>query len=468
MVDITHGCIGIRRWRLVNTMSSKSEVLEFLPAALEIEQTPPLPMSRAILWAIMALFAIAVAWACVGYVDIVGVAQGKIVPSGRVKTVQPLESGIVKAIHVAEGQQVHAGDVLVELEDAKVQADLTRLRQERQATQVETTKIERQLQALDKYQTPQAYFSRTPEAGSLIPEAENEPNLTTRITTTLNEFYASIASINEELTKNRAERTTFERRIGQLDATIPLITERAEAVKKLERQSLAPRAAWLELQEERVEQEKDREVIRAQLMVTDAAHANLRQRRDVLAAQTRSEWLSALTDFNTRLKSLEQEILKAETRVNELQLKAPVAGTVQQLSVNTVGGVVTPAEKLMLIVPGEDALRIEAWIPNKDIGFVREGQAAEIKVETFPFTKYGVIDGTIDTISNDAIADENLGLVYLAQISMAKTTMWVKDRLVNLSPGMAVTVEVDMGERRLIEFLLTPLLRYQDEGLQER
>jgi len=203
-------------------------------------------------------------------------------------------------------------------------------------------------------------------------------------------------------------------------------------------------------------------------MVTDAAYQNLKQRRNALVAQTHSAWLTQRVDLETRLKSFDQEILKAQTRVNELQLTAPVTGTVQQLAVNTVGGVVTPAEKLMLIVPGEDALRVEAWIPNKDIGFVHGGQAAEIKVETFPFTKYGVIDGTIDTISNDAIADENLGLVYLAQITMAKTTMWVNDRVVNLSPGMAVTVEVDMGKRRLIEFLLTPLLRYQDEGLQER
>jgi len=448
-------------------MSSKPE-LQFLPAALEIEQTPPLPISRYILWAIMLLFIIAIAWACIGHVDIVGVAQGKIVPSGRVKTVQPLETGIVKAIHVTEGQQVAAGDVLIELEDAKAQADLTRVRQERDAAQVESTKVNAQLEALENYPTPQAYFTRTPGSSSLIPEAEQNPTLKARVTKALNEHYATIASIEEEMIQNRAERTTYERRIAQLDATIPLITERTEALMQLEKQSLAPRAHWLELEEERVEQEKDRDVISAQLMVTDAAYQNLKQRRNALVAQTHSAWLTQRVDLETRLKSFDQEILKAQTRVNELQLTAPVTGTVQQLAVNTVGGVVTPAEKLMLIVPGEDALRVEAWIPNKDIGFVHDGQAAEIKIETFPFTKYGVIDGTIDTISNDAIADENLGLVDLAQITMAKTTMWVNDRVVNLSPGMAVTVEVDMGKRRLIEFLLTPLLRYQDEGLQER
>jgi len=420
-------------------MSSNSDTLAFLPAALEIEQTPPLPASRYILWAVMALFTIAVAWACIGHVDIVGVAQGKIVPSGRVKTLQPLETAIDKAIHVTEGQLVTAGDILIELEDAKAQADLTRLHQERHAARVEKSIIESQLNALDRYPTPQGYFAGTTESRSLIRdlriEADEQPNLIARI---------------------------------QLDATIPLITERTESMKLLAKQSLAPRANWLELEEEKVGQEKDREVIRAQLLVTDAAHQILRQRRDSLAAQTHSDWLTQRAELGTRLKSFDQEILKAQTRVNELQLKAPVAGTVQQLAVNTVGGVVTPAEKLMLIVPGEDALRVEAWIPNKDIGFVQDGQAAEIKIETFPFTKYGVIDGEITNISNDAIADEKLGLVYLAQVAMTKTTMWVNDRPVNLSPGMAVTVEVDMGERRLIEFLLTPLLRYKDEGLQER
>ncbi len=447
-------------------MGERSESLEFLPAALEIQQTPPLPMARNILWAIMALFTIAVAWACIGHVDIVGVAQGKIVPSGRVKTVQPLETGIVKAIHITEGERVAQGAILVELEDAKPQADLKRLTQEREAAQWEATRLQAQLTALDAFADPSEYFSRDVKLHPLAPESA--PHLSPRIIQALNEHYASLGAVDEEVRKNRAERETYERRIAQLDATIPLIAERAESVKQLEAQSLAPRANWLELQEERVDQEKEREVIRTQLNVTDAAFRNLQQRRNVLNAQTQSKWLNELADLDSKLRSFDQEILKAETRVNETRLTAPVAGTVQQLAVSTIGGVVTPAEKLMLIVPDEDALRVDAWLPNKDIGFVHDGQAAEIKVETFPFTKYGVIDGEITNISNDAIADEDLGLVYLAQVAMAKSTMWVNDKVVNLSPGMAVTVEVNMGKRRLIEFLLTPLLRYRDEGLQER
>jgi hemolysin D len=195
-------------------------------------------------------------------------------------------------------------------------------------------------------------------------------------------------------------------------------------------------------------------------LVSDAA----RQHRAALNAQTKLRWLAELAELEIRLQSFVQEIIKAQARVNESYLAAPVAGTVQQLAVNTLGGVVGAAEKLMLIIPDGEALQIEAWISNKDIGFVHDGRTVEIKVETFPFTKYGVINGEIINVSNDAIPEENQDLVYLAQVRVARTTLWVKGKLVNLS----VTIEVNMGKRRLIEYLLTPLLRYKDEGLQER
>lgn len=446
-------------------MRTNSHTLEFLPAALEVEQTPPLPASRGILWAIILLFASAVAWACVGQVDIVTTAHGKIVPTGRVKTIQPLETGIVKEIHITEGQRVAVGELLIELEDAKLRADLSRIMQERYATHLDGIKIERQLATLNRYPEPNAYTS---QMSTITPLAIENERLKARITSALNRHYASVAVLNAELRQNRAERAALERRIAQLSATIPLVTERAQSLKHLEKQSLAPRVNWLELEERRVQQENEREVIRAQIMMADAAYQGLEWRRNELNAQTRSEWLAELAEINTRLNSFDQEILKATKRVDELRLISPVAGTIQQLAVSTVGGVVTPAEELMLIVPDDGALRIEAWISNKDIGFVREGQAAEIKIETFPFTKYGLIDGELVNVSNDAIADENLGLVYLAQVSMTRSTLWVQDKLVKLAPGMAVTVEVKLGKRRLIEFLLAPLLRYKNEGLKER
>ena len=151
-----------------------------------------------------------------------------------------------------------------------------------------------------------------------------------------------------------------------------------------------------------------------------------------------------------------------------MRLTAPVGGTVQQLAVHTVGGVVTPAQPLMVIVPRDKVLEVEAMLPNKDIGFVNPGQDAEVKVETFPFTKYGTIHGTVTQVSSDAIQDEKLGLVYSTRVKLARDTIQVESKAVRLSPGMAVTIEVKTGTRRVIEYFLSPLMQYGDESLRER
>lgn len=150
------------------------------------------------------------------------------------------------------------------------------------------------------------------------------------------------------------------------------------------------------------------------------------------------------------------------------RLAAPVDGIVQQLAIHTIGGVVTPAQPLMVIVPESQKLEIEAMVLNKDIGFVSANQPAEIKLEAFPFTKYGIIDGTVSQVSSDAIQDEKQGLVYAARIAMTQSSINVDGKQVNLSPGMAVTTEIKTGKRRIIEYLLGPVLQYRQESLRER
>nr|VFK62099.1 MAG: hemolysin D [Candidatus Kentron sp. TC] len=165
---------------------------------------------------------------------------------------------------------------------------------------------------------------------------------------------------------------------------------------------------------------------------------------------------------------LEEEFIKASDIDAKRILYTPVAGRVQELAVATVGGLVTEAQQLMLVVPDEEQLEVEVFLENKDIGFVREGMPAEIKIHTFPFTKYGVIDAEVTNVSDDATMDEQRGLIYRMQLRMAKNTLWVKGKKVRLQPGMAVTAEVKTGERRIIEFFMAPLLRYKEESIRER
>ncbi len=421
-----------------------------------------MPASRFILWAIMLFFSISVVWATVGKVDIVGVAQGKIVPSGNVKIIQPLESGVVRVIHVKEGQHVRTGDTLIELDTTLTGADADQIHEQLMVLKLDRARLLTVLNSIDPDVQDDDYF-----AGINAPDVQINLQLQ-RIRKQLAQFNANLAALEDERKQRQAERAAVLQRILQLDGTIPLITERAGSIKGLLKDNMVPRTQWLELEAERIEQVREREVQKNTLVSLDAASANIRQRSKYMQSEFESERLSELADVENRIASLEQERIKAEKKVFLQRLTAPVTGRVHQLAIHTIGGVVTPAQELMRIVPEEDAIEVEAWLPNKDIGFVHEGQTAEIKVETFPFTKYGTIDGEIKTLSNDATADENLGLVYAMRVKMAKTTMPVNEKMVNLSPGMAVTVEMNMGKRKLIEYLLSPLLRYKDESVRER
>ena len=438
--------------------------IEFLPAALEIQETPPAPIAHAIVCAIILFFSIAVAWAVVGHVDIVAVAHGKIIPSSRVKVIQPLETSVVRAILVDDGQHVDEGEVLIELDTTISGADRDRLITERTAAKLNKARIEA---LLDAIRESSGAGEVVPPPGIDITELQLQLQQT-RLEKEFGEYQGQLGEIDHEIKERNAERAATIDRIQQLEATIPLISERAEALKKLLETHSVARVQWLELEEKRIEQIKGKDVQRNKLAMFDAEVGRLNQKRRVLQAQYETKWLAELSEIETRIAIYDQELIKAEQRQTTKRLTAPISGVVQQLAVHTVGGVVTPAQELMLIVPDDEQLEAEAWIQNKDIGFVHEGQAVEIKLEAFPFTKYGTIDGQIINLSNDAVPDERLGLVYAANIGLQKSTIKVEDKVVTLSPGMAITVEVKTGKRRVIEYLMSPLLRYKDESVKER
>lgn len=498
--------------RMVDWIRSISEsdtdrtALEFLPAALEVIETPPAPLGRIILWVIMSFFVAAILWATFGEVDIVAVAQGKIVPSGRVKVIQPLETGVVKEIFVEDGQQVEKGQPLLELDSTATGADRERLSNELLTLALDRVRLKELLNRIQesgvRTQEKRAGIENTEfsiqkaKNGNIEPGSSSEfcilnsqfcvPNsvfsrqmladttdeqkklLQQRFSSQYNEYLSRKGSLEDEVRKQKAEQKSAEERIAQLEATIPLITERTAAMKKMLNSGVVPRAQWLEVEEDRIGQVKELDVQKSNLNRLQAAVDSARQQLNALSSQVQAQWLGELNDAENQISAIKQELIKAEQRQTLQKLIAPVSGTVQQLAIHTVGGVVTPAQELMLVVPGEKAIEVEAWVQNKDIGFVEAGQIAEIKVETFPYTKYGVINGEIQNVSNDAVPNEQLGLVYIARVLMEKTTMLVNGKTVNLSPGMAVTVEVKIGKRRIIEYLLSPLLRYKEESIQER
>ncbi len=392
----THAGIFRQAWREQNKQTplaeAKGKELEFLPAVLELQESPPSPTGRAIGGTIILVFVFGVIWASFGKIDIVAVAQGKIIPSNHTKIIQPLESGVIKTIRVRDGQYVKAGEILIELDATLTGADSARLSNEYLATLTDIARLKALLADKDTFKGPKG------ASASLVRIMRQR--------------------LREQLSEYRATRT------------------QAEALKKLYKKKVAPKLHYLEME----------------------------RRRAGMAQQYSAELAAA----ETRAYSLSNELTKAETRASQQTLRASIDGVVQQLSIHTIGGVVTPAQQLMVIVPKEDRLEIEAWVENKDIGFVDPNQSVEIKIDAFPFTKFGTIDGRIESLSLDAVPLENVGHVYAARISMAKSDILVGNKIVKLSPGMTVTVEIKTGKRRLIEYFLSPLLRGIKETARER
>ncbi len=443
---------------------------DFLPAVLEVMEKPPSPAGRAVIWAVMLFCVLALIWAFMGKVDIVLVASGQLVPSGRIKAVQAAQLGIVRHLHVAEGQRVMAGEKLLELDPSVTQADQARIAETLQALTLERKRLTLFSDLLSKGTEKQEPFTdmesgrpddRQTYAG---PMALQQQILVSQ----WSEFQALKIGAEKELEGNLAEQNGVRAGLDKLRAILPLVSERVAATRKLVDQDLAPRMRWSELEQQRVETKKEIDILEYRELQLQSIADRIRQEYAGQEARLLKTTHARLAELDKEIAGLEQELAKAGVLMRRQQLTAPVSGSVHRLAVHTIGGVVKPAEPLMYIVPDEAGLEVEAWVRNRDIGFVDNGQETEIKVDTFPFTRYGTIPGRVASVSQDAVTDAEHGLVYRAKIILERSTIEVGERMVALAPGMAVTAELKTGRRRLIEFLVSPLLRYKNEFARER
>jgi hemolysin D len=392
--------------------------------------------------------------------------------------VQPLEIGVVRAIHVHDGQAVKAGDVLIELDPTMNDADLGHQRSDLIAAQLEVARL-------------RAVLSDGDPLASFKPPNNASPDLiaTQRqfLLGQLAEQQAKLAALDRQAAQKAAEQSTAAASIGKIEAVLPLLQQQVGIRKTLFEHETGSRLVYLQTLQTLVEQQQALMVETSRLHEAEAALAAVTETRAQTAAEFRRARFDELTKAEQKMNGLAQDVIKAEQRGKFQQLTAPVNGVVQQLAVHTVGGVVTPAQPLLVVVPLESRLEIEAMVANDDIGFVHVGQEAEIKVATFNFTRYGLLHGQVLNVSEDAVtqdkqdkssdagrstddasASKTKELSYAARVSLSQTQMQLQDRLVNLSPGMAVTVEIKTGSRRIISYLLSPLQRYRADVLHER
>ena len=433
---------------------------EFLPAAMEIEEAPPSPAGRLLALLICALAAGIVAWGWFGRIDTVAVAHGKLVAGGRAKVVQPLESGTVRAILVRDGQEVAAGEILVELDATASAADRARLAYDLAARRLDAAQFAALAQAPDD---PLPAFAPPAGADPRLLEAARAALLAEAA-----EHRAALAALDADIRQREAEARTVEAKAAAFRDSLPLVRRRYEAQRTLAEKGNASALNLAETEERLIFHERslETELRRADEIREAIAAIEYRKQAEAAAFAARAETRRA--EALRGAARLEQELAKARERERNRTLRAPVAGTVHNVAVNTVGGVVAAGQRLMSVVPADAPLEVEARLLNRDAGFVRPGQRAEIKIEAFPFTRYGLVPGAIVRVSADAVDDPARGLVYPLRASLDDKRILVGDRWVPLAPGMAATVEVATGTRRAIDFFLSPLRRYTDESLRER
>ncbi|MFA0037674.1 HlyD family type I secretion periplasmic adaptor subunit [Vibrio sp. 10N.261.52.A1] len=433
---------------------------EFLPAYLEVVERPASPLARTSAMLITLLLVGTLIWSIVGQLGIHASATGQVIVSGRSKFVQPVSQGEVQDILVKDGQHVEKGEILIRLNPTGAKAELARVTSQYHYTQMELARY----RALTKGQgVSMAQFAIPEGISSVLVEASKAA-----LQSDVLEIRAQMESVDAELAVNRANYKATKAEIRSLETLLKNVTTRLSARQKLAEKKSIAQMEVMELEKELLDNQRSKQQQLSRLNVLNAEQDKLMEQKDTYLATKRKEFQSKLNELEGKQAELRQELVKVSEANRLQQLIAPVSGTIQQLQANTQGGVVQAAEKLMVIVPDDALLDIEVMLLNKDVGFVVPGQIAEVKVDTFPYTKYGTLSGTVITVSRDAVKDEKLGLVFPARIRLAQNTIDIEGRQVAIQPGMSVVAEIKTGKRRVIEYLLSPLQQYQAESLRER
>lgn len=414
---------------------------EFLPAALSLQEKP---VSSAARWTgrtLMLMLVTAIAWSVLGHMDIIVNASGKIIPGARTKTIASVDVASVRRLHVIEGQHVKAGDVLIELDTSGSDAERDKAIGDASEGLLAVARAKAMLTAIDSGRVPQLdRLDTSQQADAARIPADKWRTEQSHVSGAYQDYLARLRRIEGDILR--------------YNLALPLAAKRASDYEALLKDHDVAHHAWLEKEQARID-------LAGQL-------ADARNQRAALIAETKRLAYDQLTEGSKIAAASGQDARRSDARSKLMTLRAPVNGTVQQLTVHTIGGVVPAAQPLMQIVPDEGKVEVEAVLENKDVGFVREGQSAEVKIDAFDFGKYGTIPATVTHVSRDAIQDEKKGLIYTVKVALTKPVITVEGKAMPLSAGMAVNVEIKTGDRRIIEYVLSPLIQHQREALHER
>ncbi|WP_293976241.1 HlyD family type I secretion periplasmic adaptor subunit [Sphingomonas sp.] len=438
---------------------SEMEETTFLPAAMEIVERPVSPTARMTTWVLLGGLLVTILWLSLGKVDVVASASGKIIPASNIQLVQPAEQGVVRRILVEDGQIVKKGQPLIVLDPTVSTAEATQAEKALETARLDAARGHAVLSALDghglHFVSPQKLPDDVTQMQIALARAQ------------ISQIEATIAAKVADTGAARAALAEAEVQAAKLKETLPLLDEQIAANEEMLAKGYVSKLRVIEMRRQRLASGRDRD---AALQTARRARAQIEaaaSTRDQARAEARANVLTDLNKAEAEAKLRAEELAKATLRSSLQVLRSPVDGTVSQLAVHTVGGVVEAAKPIMIVVPRGGRLVAEVRVFNRDAGGIRAGQPAAIKLEAYPFTRYGTVAGRIATISSDAVEDEHLGLVYVVYVDVTANAQDLQKRGIHISPGMAVTADIGTGRRSIMSYLLSPVQAMAHDAARE-
>jgi len=433
----------------------------FLPALLQLQEEAPSPLPRAVLWAVVALVATLGAWACLGRLDVVAVAEGRLVPRSQLRIVQPAEGGVLRALLVKEGERVAAGQVLARMDARFAEADAAATRHEIALRRLQLRRVEAELSG----HSLQAEPADPPQL-----HAQVEAQRLARVSA----HEADLAEQRTAVARARQDMQAAQETRAKIEGSLPLLLEQERAYERLAHEGFAGKLMLAQRRRERAEAEQE---LRAQDHRVAAARAAIEQgerRLAQLAAGYRARLQAETVEAEAQLARLLQEMEKLGHREALAELRAPADGIVKDLATQTPGAVLSPGTVLMTLVPEGEALVAEVWLANQDAGFVAAGQRARLKLASFPFQRYGTLEARVVRVSADSTersgeAARTAGaFAYRVQLEPAAQEMLGGGERHLLLPGMQLTAEIKLAERSVLEYVLSPVQKVAAEAGRER
>lgn len=430
---------------------------DFLPAMTMSMQRPPAVYVRIISGLIMVFVLITLLWLIFAKVDIIVSAQGKLVPSGNIKVVQAADAGVVRKIYVQNGQLVRAGDTLIDFDSTVSLAELTQLKRYYQGAQLTSQRL-------------RIATGETLDLGAGVDNkrlVNSERSLLKAADDQLNE---EVKLLRIDRDQAKAARDIARRELVKLEGEIEFSRTQAEQSKRHASDGLVARSEADKAEFTLQNNLKEYEVQQQRVVEASNKYSAARERLNAKHAEHHNDLLQSLSKANSDLEEARRNYVRAQQQMRHQSLRAPIDGFVQQLSVHTIGAVVSRTDQLLVIVPEDAVLEVEAHVLNKDIGFVDRSQPANVKIDAFEYTRYGSLKGEIEWIASDAVLDKDRGPIYPVRLGLESTQLprKVNNRTAEALAGMSVTADVVIGQRRLIEYFIGPILRYRDESLNER